>query len=1237
MQQLHAQLQEILTRIARETLADVVTLLLYDGETNEFAFPVQYGLFDPQTFLDPAMVPGTDRLAGKIVRQGSPIFAERVRDEPEMDGPFVRREQIVSSAALPVLDETGRPLALLFVSYRTLRRFRHRRRSKLERWTDETAAVITGHSPFPALRESRRMPKSEADETLRSIVKLACTLLDMPTGIWLPRPGSSDELMVQASTGLTHGYVHSALTRRGDGSALDEVLETGEAVFLDNLSLDQRFPYAEHAGQAGWRSMLAVPIRYRGQTRGAIQVFSFSIEPPRSSQVEGLRRLAELTSVAIENARRAEESEKLAQLAATLSAQPDFENVMGVIVESARLLTEADSSAIVLLGTDSFIVGRRSPAETPLDVVPRRKDGLTQRILETGGWELVPDTMADERTNPELRKNGIRSLIGVRLRLGGERFGVLYVESRRPHQFTERELLLLQTVADQASVALGWTRLLLEPWTEIEKSTENLYSNESLRQLCNELHEAGFEFTAVQMLRRDKQVIENFVSTGIARSWEGRSRHYLYRESDLQDIHVAIALSRPLRIEILGGWDDRFDRGIFESYHHESLARVFAPLVLVRDADGRLLDDWIEAVDWNVTRDERSPDRQRSVIEAQPRDATGGFELEVIGTIEAGFTDGRELGPEWGQRVMRIAARNTRAIHTTRLRYVLEVIVGQARRIAHADSASLHYLYDPEKNGFRFEVRSGGVASDFLDKHPPRAEGLGQQAVRDREVKFLPDPAQDHDDEELVRQRPDLAEHGIRAMAAFPLFIGEKTGVLYLHFHRPYRFLEQEVRWVELLARRAADAIRHTTSYTELRDHARQLTTLRLVVEDLVVELAVAGLLLKIARNIINILAADVVTIYEYSASEHRFLTPPAMTGRLRHAMKMQTEISVEDAPALLVESGSDVFEEGTVQGHPILNRRKSQYELRQDSFAIRESIESCAGVLLRVRGEIVGVLFVNYRRLHRFSTEERDVIRALSSAAAIAVRNRRVLEKRQADLITITHNLQSPLVAVRTALGDLYRRSLPADKLDDRAPARVPRSFYQDIDHALALSEDVRLMSSGILTSLAREAGRKIDLSATPIDIPRELRRLCERLRLSNIRSRLRFEYHTQPGFPEIRLDRETFSTVMYNLVHNAMKYAFDDTTVRIVCRYDRDLAMAFVEVRSTGERIEENEREKIFEKFRKAATIERTGRHHSGVGLGLWSARESIRATDGELRLELSSTEPQEAAFIVEIPMTG
>lgn len=1235
VQRLQRELKHLLLRIAEDMRADAVTVLLYDCETDEFDLPVQHGLEDPETFMDPGLVPGTDRLAGRIVHERSPIFADDVRGHSELDGPFARRERIASAAALPLLSDDGNSLGVLFVSYRSPGRFAPDRRAKLDRWVREVSAAIAQSNPFPLLRDRRRGSETEVDETLRNIVKLACNLSGRAVAVWLPRPGSSDEWVIHAATGLVSGYVKNASARRGDGSVIDEVLRTGRAVHLPDLSANGRFPFAQEAEKAGWRSMLGLPVRAREQSIGVLQVFSFHPGEIPPTQAESLRHLAEMASLAIENARRSRESEELALLASTLSAQPDTDSVMRVIAESTRRLVGGDSSAIVLLdkSTDSLVVGCRSSEHEAREVIPRHEHGLTRSILKEGCSVVVHDTETDDRVNPALRELGVRSLVGVRLELAGERFGVLYVYSRWPGHFSAREKALLKTVADQASVALGWNRLLLEPWTVIEQSTENLFRRDlRLDAFCRELDETlGFDFSAVQFVRPDRQTIENFYATGTAKDWEGRSRHYLHEDTELRDVQADIALARPLRTEILRGWDPRFDRGIFSTFHHERVVRIFSPLVVVWDKDGKPVLDWVETCDWKVTR-ERRKDGQRTAITIKPPSSN----YEVIGTVEAGVTAGRRLGVKEARTLIAIAARHALEIRSAMLRHVLETVIEQVLQVARADSASLHYPYDPEQGRYLHEVTTGKVDRRFLKKFPPRPGGLGQRAIAEREAKLIPDPAQGHHDSELERQHPKLAAWGIRAMAAFPLLAGERSGVLYLHFEKDHLFRKDEVRWVQLLANRAADAIRQVTAYTEIRDRARQLTTLQSVVQDLVRDLGDVELLMKIARSAANTLAADVVTIYEYDEGARRFRTPPAISGRLRQEKAMHTQIHENDAPVLLVKQGKDLFVR-EVEKEPILNRGGIEREPGdREHFAVRESIRSCAGILLRVASEVVGVMFINYRRPDRFSDEDRETIKALASAAAIAIRNRRLLEKRQRDLMTITHDLRAPLNAITSSLKLLRRRGREIPQLE-ASPGPDLKSPREILELAEGLAEDMLDMSNGILDSLSREMGKKVVQTAEKIDASRELRRMCERMQMTNDRGPdLRFDYQgMEDGFPELYLDRQTFATVMYSLIHNAMKYSFPDTTVRLVCRRAAGEPRACLEVRSIGERIEERDKERIFEPFQRGEAVESTGRHHSGVGLGLWSARELIRATGGDLRVELSSTEPQEAAFIVEVPL--
>ncbi len=199
------------------------------------------------------------------------------------------------------------------------------------------------------------------------------------------------------------------------------------------------------------------------------------------------------------------------------------------------------------------------------------------------------------------------------------------------------------------------------------------------------------------------------------------------------------------------------------------------------------------------------------------------------------------------------------------LPYVLETIVEHAMHIVGADSASLHWwLYDSDNNRYIYEVCAGDIDLRFLKENPPRADGLGIQAIQEKRPKFIPDPSQGHHELELEDFDPAFFAQGVRAKAAFPLFVDQKQGVLYLHFQRPHRFTEDEIGWVQLFIQRAVDAIRHATMYTQMRDRTRQLNALNAVAQSLVSRPEESELLKYIAWNARNVLVADIVTLYEY-------------------------------------------------------------------------------------------------------------------------------------------------------------------------------------------------------------------------------------------------------------------------------------------------------------------------------------------------------------------------------------
>jgi signal transduction histidine kinase len=179
--------------------------------------------------------------------------------------------------------------------------------------------------------------------------------------------------------------------------------------------------------------------------------------------------------------------------------------------------------------------------------------------------------------------------------------------------------------------------------------------------------------------------------------------------------------------------------------------------------------------------------------------------------------------------------------------------------------------------------------------------------------------------------------------------------------------------------------------YAKVADSFHQLASLHSITNYLNQSPIDINLLFRLSYQTLNLLGADVVTIYEYIANQDRFITPPQIAGRLIDQKKMYTEIKTNDAPNLLLESENDVFS-NDVSKNEILNNPKRKTAPSRKTFVKREKIKSAAGVRLKSGHEIVGVMFINYRRAHEFAADERQLIELLANAAGIAIKNRRML-----------------------------------------------------------------------------------------------------------------------------------------------------------------------------------------------------------------------------------------------------
>ena len=252
----------------------------------------------------------------------------------------------------------------------------------------------------------------------------------------------------------------------------------------------------------------------------------------------------------------------------------------------------------------------------------------------------------------------------------------------------------------------------------------------------------------------------------------------------------------------------------------------------------------------------------------------------------------------------------------------------------------------------------------------------------------------------------------------------------------------------------------------------------------------------------------------------------------------------------------------------------------------------------------------------------EKANVAARNNAEALSREKKKAEEtaaRRQQDLMVITHQLQAPLSSVIGALTSLRTESLP-------------KFIDNKLSYVESLVEDGLTLCYGTTTSFVIDTGKKTHFDEADVDAPFELENLCRRLQLTNARHDLNFSYHKDKDFPTLRVDRDVFTSVMYSLIHNAMKYSDEFSQVSLMCKFVDSKPV--LEVSSKGEPILATEAEEIFEQFKRGRTVEQTGRHHRGVGLGLWVAKKLLVEIGGNLTVILPPKTPRLSIFVVHFP---
>ena len=281
--------------------------------------------------------------------------------------------------------------------------------------------------------------------------------------------------------------------RPGPRTAFARMIEEKRTVHITDVRIEPAYVEGEPVfvaavNLAGFRTLLTVPMLKKNELIGAFAIYRQEVRPFTDNQIDLLTNFAAQAVIAIENTRLLSElRESLQQQTATADVLKvisrstfDLRVVVRTLVESAAQLCEAQQAIVTQRGDDGLYRLTASfgfPDE--FDEYMRQNPLAPGRATTTGRVALegkmvhIPDVLADpEYAFPKGQQlGGYRSNLGVPLLRDGVPIGAFVLMRPVVKPFSDKQIELVETFADQAVIAIENTRLLSELRESLQQQT----------------------------------------------------------------------------------------------------------------------------------------------------------------------------------------------------------------------------------------------------------------------------------------------------------------------------------------------------------------------------------------------------------------------------------------------------------------------------------------------------------------------------------------------------------------------------------------------------------------------------------------------------------------------------------------------------------------------------------------------------------------------------------------------
>ncbi|MGE5203940.1 MAG: GAF domain-containing protein [Acidobacteriota bacterium] len=808
-----------------------------------------------------------------------------------------------------------------------------------------------------------------------------------------------------SSPGFTE-YLQANPFRPGKGSISGRAALERQICHVHDILQVSDYEHGELLRQHGFRTVLAVPMLRKGDLLGVIAILKSKVEPFTDRQVELIATFADQAVIAIENGRLLSElRESLEQQTATgdvlnVISRSTFrlQPVLDTIVEVASRLCEAEFAVIFKLQDGKYHAAAATntaasfishATEHPIEPV---RGSLIGRTALEGKTVHLPDCLADpDYTFLDYQAVGkYRSMLGVPLLREGAPIGVIGLMRTVVRPFSEKQIELVTTFADQAVIAIENVRLFDELQARTHALTEALEQQTATSEVLSVISSSPGELEPVfaAMLRNAMRICD--AKYGV-----------MFEFAD-------------------GAWRALSSLGIppaFADYLHGQFRVWGAQTGLGRVADTKKTVH-IEDVRAGLAYVERDPSRVAAVEMGGARTllvAPMLKENELIGAVGVfrqevrPFTEKQiELVTTFAKQAV-IAIENVRLLNELReslqqqtatadvlkvisrsafdLQRVFETVAESAVRLCDADKAFI-YRFDGQYLRAQVAINASQELREFIERNPMlpgRGNASARCALERRTVHI-------HDimaDPEITFGAKGLAE--VRTILCAPMLKGDELLGVITVFHSEVRpFSETQIALIETFADQAAIAVENVRLLSELRESLQQQT-------------ATADVLKVISRS-----AFDLQRVYETVAEsavrlcEANRATIFRFDGEfLRHDYSFNASRELREfvernpiRPGRYSGAARCALERRTIHIHDVMADPEYTY-----GAVAMDPIRTVLSVPMLKGDDLLGVIVIFHLEVRPFTDKQIALIETFADQAAIAIENVRLLNELRESL----------------------------------------------------------------------------------------------------------------------------------------------------------------------------------------------------------------------------------------------